>query len=141
MASNHFDRGRMEFYRLDSQNAQGGRLEMKPACFFVCCLIVALARSQPEPAQAKAFKLYLSPARGTAIDKETATVFAVGFVNRIPHGALMLVLDVPMVPEGIKTAQSDETVKPSDVHPHRDVGADAVSEPIQCGESVKHVRF
>ena len=45
-----------------------------------------------------------------AIDMETATIFITGFHNEIPTGALLLVSDQPMVPEGVKTAASDEVV-------------------------------
>ena len=39
---------------------------------------------------------------------ETATIFIVGFVNHIPKGALLLVSDSPMTPEGVKTSHSDQ---------------------------------
>ena len=45
-----------------------------------------------------------------AIDMETATIFMTGFVNEIPTGALLLVSDQPMMPEGVKTAKSDAQV-------------------------------
>jgi AMP nucleosidase len=41
---------------------------------------------------------------------ETATIFTVGFYNKIPTGALLLVSDSPMVPEGVKTEASDKKV-------------------------------
>src|SRR6266550_6951556 len=53
------------------------------------------------------FKEYLKATRVIGIDMETATVFIVGFVNRIPKGALLLVSDNPMSPEGVKTTTSD----------------------------------
>ena len=34
---------------------------------------------------------------------ETATLFTTGFYNHIPTGALLLVSDQPMIPEGVKT--------------------------------------
>jgi len=43
-------------------------------------------------------KEYLRSIRASAIDMETATIFVVGFVNRIPKGALLLVSDNPMTP-------------------------------------------
>ena len=43
-----------------------------------------------------------------AIDMETATIFAAGFANEIPAGALLLVSDQPMMPEGVKTEASDQ---------------------------------
>ena len=51
------------------------------------------------------FKDYLREIRAMAVDMETATLFSVGFVNSIPHGALLLVSDNPMIPEGVKTAE------------------------------------
>ena len=87
------------------------------------------------------FKNYLKKVRATAIDMETATLFTVGFINRIPHGALLLVSDLPMVPEGIKTAESDKSVTSNYVKLHLDIGVDAVLELAESGESVKHLRF
>ena len=45
------------------------------------------------------FKEYLKKTRAYAIDMETATLFAVGFHNKIPTGALLLTSDSPMTPE------------------------------------------
>ena len=52
------------------------------------------------------FKDYLYEIRAMGIDMETATIFSVGFHNRIPTGALLLVSDVPMFPDGVKTDAS-----------------------------------
>ena len=49
-----------------------------------------------------AFKEYLRKTRCMAIDMETATIFAAGFANPSPCGALLLVSDQPLVPEGVK---------------------------------------
>ena len=87
------------------------------------------------------FRKYLKKARAAAIDMETATIFTVGFTNRIPHGALLLVSDLPMIPEGIKTARGDESVTANYTKLHLDIGIDAISELAQSGESVKHLRF
>lgn len=89
----------------------------------------------------KDFRHYLSRARAAAIDMETATLFTVGFSNRIPRGALLLVSDLPMVPEGVKTARGDESVTAKYAQLHLDIGIDAISELAQSGESVKHLRF
>src|SRR5690606_35604037 len=51
------------------------------------------------------FKEYLKNIRTLAIDMETATLFITGFANSIPHGALLLVSDNPLVPEGVKTEE------------------------------------
>ncbi|MFY7786527.1 MAG: AMP nucleosidase [Thermoflexibacteraceae bacterium] len=87
------------------------------------------------------FKEYLRQTRAMAIDMETATVFTVGFVNEIPHGALLLVSDNPMVPEGVKTSESDKKVTTSFAEQHLQVGIDALMELANSGESVKHLRF
>jgi AMP nucleosidase len=72
---------------------------------------------------------------------ETATIFLVGFANQIPKGALLLVSDSPMTPDGVKTARSDRTVTHSYVKKHLDVGVDALVDLRDKGESVKHLRF
>jgi AMP nucleosidase len=87
------------------------------------------------------FKDYLTKIRAMAIDMETATIFTVGFVNKIPHGALLLVSDNPMTPEGVKTAESDKNVTSSYVENHLQIGIDALEELSNSGESVKHLRF
>lgn len=87
------------------------------------------------------FKAFLRKIRATCIDMETATVFLVGFVNKIPHGALLLVSDTPMVPEGVKTAESDHKVTQEHVMRHLEVGVHALKELRDSGESVKHLRF
>jgi AMP nucleosidase len=87
------------------------------------------------------FKEYLSRTRVAAIDMETATIFMVGFVNKIPKGALLLVSDNPMVPEGVKTSKSDIAVTTQYVRNHFEVGIDSLIELRDSGASVKHLRF
>ncbi|MBE2247395.1 MAG: AMP nucleosidase [Candidatus Competibacteraceae bacterium] len=87
------------------------------------------------------FKQYLRKIRSMAIDMETATIFTTGFANGIPRGALLLVSDNPMVPEGIKTSESDKNITDQYVHQHLDIGIDALIELRDSGESVKHLRF
>lgn len=87
------------------------------------------------------FKEYLRNTRVIGIDMETATIFVVGFVNRIPKGALLLVSDNPMTPEGVKTAKSDRSVTEQYVRTHLEIGINALVELRDSGESVKHMRF
>ena len=84
---------------------------------------------------------YLLQIRACAIDMETATIFLVGFANGIPKGALLLVSDNPMTPEGVKSAESDRTVTATFVDKHLAIGIDAIKELRDSGESVKHLRF
>lgn len=86
------------------------------------------------------FKEYLKDIRATGIDMETATIFTVGFINHIPHGALLLVTDNPMVPEGVKTQESDKKVSHNYIEKHLEIGIDSLLELINKGESIKHMR-
>ena len=79
--------------------------------------------------------------RAIGIDMETATMFVVGFANHIPKGALLLVSDNPMSPEGVKTSASDRDVSRRFVESHLAIGIDALLELRDSGESVKHMRF
>ncbi|MBN8784803.1 MAG: AMP nucleosidase [Sphingobacteriales bacterium SCN 48-20] len=87
------------------------------------------------------FKEYLQQIRAYAIDMETATIFTVGFYNKIPTGALLLVSDQPMVPEGVKTEESDKKVTGSYVETHLKVGIDSLKQLINDGLTVRHLRF
>ncbi len=87
------------------------------------------------------FKEYLRTTRCMAIDMETATLFAVGFFNHIPAGALLLVSDHPMVPDGVKTAESDAHVSAAFVEAHLRIGIDALQRLVNDGAEVRHLRF
>jgi AMP nucleosidase len=87
------------------------------------------------------FKEYLREVRAMAIDMETATIFSVGFHNEIPVGALLLVSDQPMIPEGVKTEESDKKVSEEYVTNHLQIGIDSLKEIENKGVSVKHLRF
>lgn len=89
----------------------------------------------------EAFKEYLRSIRAMAIDMETATIFTTGFYNKIPTGALLLVSDQPMVPEGVKTADSDLAVTSKYVEMHLRIGIDSLKQLINDGLTVKHLRF
>ena len=87
------------------------------------------------------FKAYLRKTRCMAIDMETATIFSAAFANRIPAGALLLVSDQPMVPEGVKTEASDRVVTERYVENHIKIGIEALRLIRRDGKSVKHLRF
>ncbi len=89
----------------------------------------------------KDFKKYLRDIRAMAIDMETATIFTVAFANEIPAGALLLVSDQPMIPEGVKTEASDRKVTESFVDQHLQIGIDSLSQLINQGLTVKHLKF
>lgn len=87
------------------------------------------------------FKEYLQKIRAYAIDMETATIFSVGFYNKIPTGALLLVSDQPMTPEGVKTAESDVKITSDFVERHIKIGIDSLKQLINNGLTVRHLRF
>jgi AMP nucleosidase len=87
------------------------------------------------------FKEYLQKIRAYAIDMETATIFSVGFYNKIPTGALLLVSDQPMIPEGVKTEESDKNVTGEFVEKHIKIGIDSLKQLINNGLTVRHLRF
>ena len=90
----------------------------------------------------KAFKKYLKTLRAMAVDMETATVFTTGFANKIPTGAILLVSDQPMIPEGVKTAETDSSKTASDhVESHLKIGIDSLKQLINNGLTVKHLKF
>lgn len=89
----------------------------------------------------EAFKEYLRKIRAIGVDMETATLFTVGFANRIPTGALLLISDQPMISEGIKTEKSDLAVTRNFVEEHVRIGIESLKTIIENKETVKHLRF
>ena len=89
----------------------------------------------------KSFKKYLKTLRAMAVDMETATIFTTGFANKIPTGALLLVSDQPMIPEGVKTAESDSNVTEQYVETHLRIGIDSLKQLKNNGLTVKHLKF
>ena len=75
------------------------------------------------------------------IDMETATIFSAAFANQIPVGALLLVSDQPMVPEGVKTAESDRKVNDSFVELHLKLGIASLKQLMNKSDTVKHLKF
>src|SRR5215471_17882622 len=76
------------------------------------------------------FKRYLKQIRCIGIDMETATIFITGFFNEISTGALLLVSDQPMTPDGVKTTESDRRVTNEFAEFHLRIGIDSLRELI-----------
>ncbi len=87
------------------------------------------------------FKAYLRQTRAMAVDMETATLFTCGFYNHIPTGALLLVSDNPMVPEGIKTEASDKRVTQSFAATHVKIGIESLRLIIEERKTVRHLKY
>ena len=87
------------------------------------------------------FKEYLKDTRAMAVDMETATLFTTGFYNHIPTGALLLVSDQPMIPEGVKTDKSDNLVTQQFVKENVEIGIASMRMIIDEKKTVKHLKF
>lgn len=87
------------------------------------------------------FKTRLREYTPIAIDMEVATIFVVGHKNEIARGALLLVSDLPMTQEGIKTQASDAQVSQEWAEVHLDIGIESLTELGEKGEQIKHFRY
>jgi len=87
------------------------------------------------------FKNYLKKVRAYSIDMETATLFTVGFHNRIPIGALLLVTDQPMVPEGVKTEENDGINSALFDKKHLLIGIESLKQIMNNEDTVRHLKF
>lgn len=87
------------------------------------------------------FKSKLRDLRCIAIDMETATLFVAAFKNQMPAGALLLVSDMPMTRDGIKTEASDKVVTANFAKTHLSIGVDSLKQLMFNGKTVKHLRF
>ena len=72
---------------------------------------------------------------------ETATLFTVGFNNRIPIGALLLVTDQPMIPEGVKTRVKDDKNSELFDKKHLAIGIESLQQIINHKDTVRHLKF
>lgn len=75
------------------------------------------------------------------IDMETATLFIVGHANQIARGALLLVSDVPITPDGVKMEDADRRTTNKWAPIHLELGVEAMTEIGSKGEQIKHFRY
>jgi AMP nucleosidase len=87
------------------------------------------------------FKAQLYEERVLGIDMETATLFSVGFASKVPVGALLLVSDLPLTKDGIKTKKSANAVFKQFTDLHIDIGINAMSDIAKRGEEIRHYRW
>ena len=87
------------------------------------------------------FKAYLRETRAMAVDMETATLFSCGFFNHIPTGALLLVSDNPMEPDGVKTEESDNRVTRDHAATHVRLGIESMKLIIGERKTVRHLKY
>lgn len=87
------------------------------------------------------FKVKLQKTTSIGIDMETATIFIVGHYNQIARGALLLVSDIPITPDGIKTEESDRTVTENWLETHLAIGVNSMTEIGKSGETTRHFQY
>lgn len=76
-----------------------------------------------------------------AIDMETATILMVGLYNEIARGALLVVSDVPITPEGVKTESGDKQVSAKWTDIHIKLGLESLKDLEENGEPIKHFKY
>ena len=89
----------------------------------------------------KSFLEHLNATTCIGIDMETATIFVVGHYNEISRGALLLVSDVPVTPDGVKTEESDQEVTKEWAEQHLEIGISSMTEISKRGEAIQHFRY
>ncbi len=62
-------------------------------------------------------------------------------VGGISRGALLLVSDVPITPDGVKTERSDRRVSKDWAEVHLQIGIDAMTDIGKSGEQIKHFHY
>jgi AMP nucleosidase len=89
----------------------------------------------------KEFLKRLQKMKCIAIDMETATVLMVGLYNEIARGALLVVSDVPITPEGVKTEAGDKNVSAKWTDIHLKLGIESMKDLESKGEQIKHFKY
>ena len=89
----------------------------------------------------KKFRKRLIELSAIGIDMETATLFIVGHANKISRGAILLVSDMPLMPEGVKTQEMDKKVSAKYVDMHLEMGIQAMTDIEEKGEEIKHFGY
>jgi AMP nucleosidase len=82
----------------------------------------------------KEFRERLQGTRPQAIEMECATLFMASYRYKLPLGALLLISDLPLSREGIKTKKSSAAVYAQHTHQHVELGVEilkAINEAIK----------
>ncbi len=85
------------------------------------------------------FKKKLTENRAQSVEMECATIFTAGYHHRLPSGALLLVSDLPLNPQGIKTKQSSEKVFANFTANHISIGI-TIMKALQQVERLREYR-
>lgn len=85
------------------------------------------------------FKEYLRQLRCIGIEMETAALFIACFANHIPHGALLMVSDLPLVK--VKTEEADKVVTTQYAPLHVAIGIETLSRIAASGKSMRYLTY
>ena len=83
----------------------------------------------------KEFRQQLIDEKVQAIEMECATLFSVGFARSVPIGALMLISDLPLKPDGVKTAKSAKSIFSKYTQLHINMGIEIMQSMRDLDES------
>lgn len=83
----------------------------------------------------KDFRARLQATRPQAIEMESATLFMASYRYKLPLGALLLISDLPLSRDGIKTKKSSATVFAQHTHNHVEMGVKIMN---RLNEAIKH---
>jgi len=86
------------------------------------------------------FRHGLTQEKATAIDMECSCLFTVGFARKVPVGALMLISDLPLQKEGIKTRDSSRALFKKYTELHLQLGIDC-TEKMRLAASQEGMNF
>lgn len=87
------------------------------------------------------FKQKLYSQRVLGIEMECAALFVAGFASKVPIGALLLVSDLPLRKDGIKTKKSGKAVLEKYTKQHIEIGIQAMSSIKTRGEHIRHYQW
>jgi AMP nucleosidase len=83
----------------------------------------------------KEFKERLRETRPQALEMECATLFAASYRYKLPLGALLLISDLPLTREGIKTKKSSASIFAKHTSEHVEMGVGIIQD---LEHSIKH---
>lgn len=87
------------------------------------------------------FKNRLYQERVIAVEMECAALFITAFASKVNNGALLLVSDVPLKRNGIKTKKSANNVFKKYTDMHIELGIEIMSDIAAKGDAIRHYHW
>jgi len=82
------------------------------------------------------FQQKLKEEKVIGVEMECAAIFTVGFAMKVPVGALLMVSDLPLKPEGIKTKAKQKSIFRNFTDQHVNLGIKSIKEVREKGEDI-----